>query len=78
MAALLPEIRIGGLDVDQVPLELASDGVLRYIWQGKFGQMLIEVREGVAYVDGKRVTSAAELRSVEIDDAAGGRGPRRP
>jgi hypothetical protein len=72
MAALLPEIRIGGSDVDQVPLELASDGVLRYIWHGKFGQMLIEVRAGVAYVDGKRVTSAAELKSLEIEDAVGG------
>jgi len=62
MAALLPEIRVGAVDRDQVPLELASDGILRYVWQGKFGPMLIEVLGGVAYVNGARVTSAEELK----------------
>ena len=62
MAALLPEVRVGAVDSDQVPLELASEGILRYLWEGKFGPMLIEARDGVAYVNGQRVTSAAELK----------------
>jgi len=62
MAALLPEVRLGTTESSQVALELASDGVLRYVWEGKFGPMLIEARSGVAYVNGERVTSVAELK----------------
>mgnify|MGYP003392218206 CR=1 FL=1 len=32
------------------------------IWQSAFGPILIEVRDGAAYVNGKRVLSMAELR----------------
>lgn len=31
------------------------------VWQSAFGPILIEVRDGVAFVNGKRVMSAAEL-----------------
>lgn len=62
-APLLPEVLMGPQPADQPSLDLATEGVQRYIWNGAFGQMLIEVRHGVAYVNGQRVMSMAELRS---------------
>jgi hypothetical protein len=54
-APLLPEVLIG-VDSSQEPqLPLACEGVLRYVWQGRFGAMLIEVTDGVAFVNGQRV-----------------------
>lgn len=54
-APLLPEVLLG-IDSPQEPqLALASEGVLRYVWQGRFGAMLIEVKDGVAFVNGQRV-----------------------
>jgi hypothetical protein len=44
----------------QADLSLAADGVLRYVWEGRFGAMLIEVREGRAYVNGELVESPVE------------------
>ena len=35
----------------------ATEVVLRYVWEGRFGSMLIEVADGVAYVNGARVES---------------------
>ena len=60
---LLPEVLLGPQPADQPNLELASEGVLRYVWNSVFGAMLIEVRDGAAYVNGKRVTSIQELRA---------------
>jgi hypothetical protein len=59
---LLPEVLLGPQPADQPSLELASAGVQRYVWQSAFGAMLIEVRDGVAYVNGGRVTSIHKLR----------------
>lgn len=42
----------------QVELPLASEGTLRYVWEGRFGAMLIEVRDGHAYVNGRAVEPA--------------------
>lgn len=54
-ASLLPEVLLG-VDVSQEPrLPLATEGVQRYVWESRFGAMLIEVREGSAYVNGQRV-----------------------
>jgi hypothetical protein len=39
----------------QEPLPLAAEGVQRYVWESRFGMMLIEVIGGVAYVNGDRV-----------------------
>lgn len=39
-------------------LELATAGVLRLVWESRFGPMLIEVRDGSAYVNGQRVEPA--------------------
>lgn len=69
---LLPEVLLGPQPADHPSLGLASPGVLRYVWQGAFGAMLIEVQDGVAYVNGQRVTGIEELRA-----SAGTLGPRR-
>jgi hypothetical protein len=43
-----------------MPLSLATEGVLRYVWQSAFGPMLIEVRDGIAFVNGEPVTPIAD------------------
>ena len=60
--SLLPEVLIDPQGADEQSLELASEGVQRYVWNGAYGPMLIEVRGGAAYVNGQRVMSMAELR----------------
>lgn len=62
---LLPEVQLGPQPADQPNLELSSEGVQRYVWNSAFGAMLIEVRDGVAFVNGARVASMAELRAAE-------------
>jgi hypothetical protein len=51
---------------DRQPLDLATEGRQRYLWHGAFGAILIEVRDGAAYVNGQRVTSMAELRCPAV------------
>lgn len=63
-APLLPEILVGPQPADQPALPLASEGVQRYVWESAFGPMLIEVRDGVAFVNGQRVMSVAEMREL--------------
>jgi hypothetical protein len=58
-APLLPEVLLGGQPSDQSALPLATDGVQRYVWQSAFGPILIEVRDGAAFVNGARVASIA-------------------
>jgi hypothetical protein len=58
---LLPEVQLGPQPTDQPTLDLASEGVQRYVWRSAFGAMLIEVRDGASFVDGTRVTSIGEL-----------------
>ena len=54
-APLLPEVLLG-VDSPQEPqLPLACEGVQRYVWQGWFGPILIEVKDGVAFGNGQRV-----------------------
>jgi hypothetical protein len=40
---------------DQAPLPLAAEGVQRYVWQSRFGEILIEVMGDTAFVNGQRV-----------------------
>lgn len=54
----------------QSELQLASDGVQRYVWQSRFGAMLIEVREGMVYVNGGLVETVS---SAGQDDTSDGR-----
>ena len=62
---LLPEVLLGAQPTDQPNLDLASQGVQRYVWQSAYGAMLIEVRDGIAFVNGARVASMAELHAAE-------------
>ncbi len=39
----------------QQDLPLASEGVLRYVWESRFGAMLIEVRGEDVFVNNQRV-----------------------
>lgn len=65
-APLHPEILTRRGDSHQSELPLASEGVLRYVWEGKFGSMLIEVKDGRAYVDGQPVEPAdADAASLQ-------------
>ena len=61
MTAPCPEVLLGDLDREQMPLQLATDGVLRYVWQSAFGPILVEVRDGRAFVNGQQVTPIAEI-----------------
>ena len=54
-APLLPEVLLGVDAFEEPQLPLATEGVQRYVWESRFGAMLIEVREGSAYVNGQRV-----------------------
>jgi hypothetical protein len=62
---LLPEVTLGPQPTDQPVLGLASEGVQRYVWNSAYGAMLIEVRDGAAYVNGQRVTPIHEMRATE-------------
>jgi len=53
-APLLPEILLG-IPPQEPLLPLATEGVQRFVWEGRFGAMLIEVRDGTAYVNGQPV-----------------------
>ena len=46
------------------PRAPTGENVPPMIWQSAFGPILIEVRDGAAYVNGKRVLSVAELRDA--------------
>lgn len=54
-APLLPEILTRRSDSLQADLPLAAEGVLRYVWESRFGSMLIEVKDGQSFVNGRAV-----------------------
>jgi hypothetical protein len=45
-------------------LDLATAGVLRLVWESRFGPILIEVRDGSVYVNGQRVEPAEPQRDT--------------
>lgn len=52
----MPEQHVGGLAAGLPPqLPLAADGVLRWVWQGRYGPMLIEVAGQQVLVNGQPV-----------------------
>ncbi len=57
---LLPEVQLNAADQTQAALALASEGVLRYVWHSRYGDMLIEVRGDEAFVNGQRVQRHAD------------------
>jgi hypothetical protein len=42
----------------QLDLPLAAHGVQRHVWESRFGSMLIEVRHGHIFVNGRLVEPA--------------------
>ncbi len=62
-APLLPEVLMPPPSAD--PRASTAKGVPATLWQSAFGPILIEVRDGAAYVNGKRVLSVAELRDAD-------------
>jgi hypothetical protein len=66
---LLPEILPRQDDSPQADLSLATEGVLRYVWSSVWGDMLIEARDGVVYVNGEKVDAAsAASKSSTLSD----------
>ena len=59
-APLLPDVLMPPPAVD--PRASAAESLPPTVWQSAFGPILIEVRDGAAYVNGKRVLSVAEMR----------------
>jgi hypothetical protein len=54
-APLPPEVLLG-VDPPQEPqLPLASQGVQRYVWEGRFGPILVEVKDGEVFVNEQQV-----------------------
>jgi hypothetical protein len=56
--AVYTEIRPNVMANHQSLLPLATEGVLRYVWESKFGPMLIEVIAGEVFVNGIAVEPA--------------------
>jgi len=56
------DVIIGRADDAQPPLPLASDGVLRWVWRGRYGEMLIEVAGDEVFVNGARVSRHRQER----------------
>ncbi len=54
-APLYPEVLLRCSDDPQPPLPLSTDGVARWVWDSRFGSMLIEVIDDSVFVNGKRV-----------------------
>lgn len=69
---LLPEVVCGAGEQPQAALPLATEGVQRYVWKMAHGDILVEVRDGVAYVNGARVEPVA--KTLERDAPIQGRG----
>lgn len=60
MTSLLPEVHLDAGDAFELELPFATDGVRRYIWHSRFGDILIEVEGDAAFVNGEPV-----LRSLD-------------
>jgi hypothetical protein len=54
-----PEVRPNAMADPQSHLPLATEDVLRYVWEGKFGSILIEVVRGRIFVNGTPVEPAS-------------------
>lgn len=70
-APLLPEVLLGAPDRPQSPLQLATEGVQRYVWESRFGAMLIEVIDGAAYVNGECVEALASPPPAPVTPSQG-------
>jgi len=57
-ASPIPEVHLGECRPEEPGLSLATEGVLRYVWHSAFGDILVEVRDGRSFVNGKAVEPA--------------------
>ena len=57
-APLRPDVFIRPEPSAQLDLPLAAHGVQRHVWESRFGNMLIEVRNGQIFVNGCLVEPA--------------------
>lgn len=69
-ACLLPEVLVLRGDTAQTELPLAAEGVLRYVWEHRFGSMLVEVKGGRAFVNGRVIEPA-----IHVDGQPGNQMP---
>jgi hypothetical protein len=53
-APLHPEVLLRR-EPSQPELALAAEGVQRYVWESRFGEMLIEISDGRIFVNGSLV-----------------------
>ncbi len=58
-APLMPEVLLGRSHDTQASLELATADVLRFVWDSRYGRMLIEVVGDRIFVNGQPVERAA-------------------
>jgi hypothetical protein len=58
-ASLAIDVVVGQSDNAQPSLPLASDGVSRWVWQSKFGAILIEVDGPDVFINGQCVVPHA-------------------
>jgi hypothetical protein len=65
-APQLPEVLTRQAPSAQADLPLACEGVQLYLWEGRFGTILIEVKEGRVYVNQKVVEPAESGSSKAI------------
>ena len=70
-APVYPERLLRPDDAGQVPLPLATLGIQRYVWESRFGEILIEVIGERSYVNGQAVEPVEE-------GGAGGKLPEGP
>jgi hypothetical protein len=59
---LLPKVMQGPHPADQPSLEIASEGVQRYVWNSAYGAVLIEANGEDVWVNGQRVVPAGEVQ----------------
>lgn len=54
-AILIPEALLRSVEDRQTALSPATDSVLRYVWDSRYGAILIEVSGEDVFVNGQRV-----------------------
>jgi hypothetical protein len=64
-APLHPDVFTRLHPTPQSDLPLAAEGVQRYVWEGRFGAMLIEVRDDQVFVDGTLVEPAVAATGLD-------------
>ena len=67
-APLLPEVLALRDPSTQKPLPLATEGVQRYVWESRFGAILVEVRDGETFVNGAWVQPAERSAESTLPD----------